>query len=374
MEWSLRNRIANWFGKIPGERRRRTALDSALLIEHCPEGIVHTRDGVIAYVNPALLQAFDCPATDLVGRPLTEFLPLRDRQAWLALLAQFHQGRTGGMIDGEFTVRSGNGKSRRDVIVRLCPASRRTSNEVIVFVEDVTGLRRSEGALRDHARRLRQLARQVIDVQEAERRHLARELHDEIGQQLTLLKMFLLDDRPDRLPDHSRLQQAVEQVETLTSQVRSLSLDLRPSMLDDLGLVAAVRWFVKRTAAVTGLVFDAELPESFPRLPPEAETAFFRVAQESINNIVKHAEADRVSMRLACGDSRITMEIADNGMGFDGQSLLRAAHEGFGGGLLGMQERAALVGADVDITSSPGSGCCIRMTLPFSVVTAPAQA
>lgn len=371
MELSIISRTVNRLRHAWPAKQRTCGLDSRVLIDCCPEGIVHARNGVIVQVNQALLQAFECMADEIIGRPLTNFLPLRDRAAWLELLEKLRQTQAGEHVEGEFSVRTENGTRRRNVILRLCRAGTgetvasetgtSEAGQLIVFVEDITGLRRSEGALRDHARRLRQLARQVIDVQEAERRHLARELHDEIGQQLTLLKMSLLEARNGQ---HKGLRQAVEQVEFLTSQVRSLSLDLRPSMLDDLGLVAALRWYVNRTADVTGLVFEAELPGDFPRLSPEAETAFFRVAQEAVNNAVKHAQASQIGLRLSFDTAETLLEISDNGVGFEAVALLQSAHDGSGGGLLGMQERAALVGAAVRITSKPAGGCQVRMRMP----------
>lgn len=359
MEMSTFRRMRGWIGNLLSGVSGEYWPDSRLLIESCPEGIVHARDGVIVHVNPALLQAFDCDSRDLLGQPLTGFLPSRDRSAWLELLDDLREAPAGQFVESEFTVRTRNGAAHRQVILRLARNEVAGREQLIVFVEDVTGLRRSESALRDHARRLRELARQVIDVQEAERRHLARELHDEIGQQLTLLKMSLLAESRD---SSAKLLPAIEQVDALTSQVRSLSLDLRPSMLDDLGLVAALRWYVKRTQEVTGLEFDADLPESFPRLSPDLETAFFRVAQESINNAVKHSQAHCVSIGLGYSDARATLSVSDDGAGFDSSELLRAAHEGSSGGLLGMQERAALVGADVQVFSEPDRGCQVIMT------------
>ena len=223
-------------------------------------------------------------------------------------------------------------------------------------VWDATDGRRGEAALRDYARRLRQLSRQVIEVQEEERRHLARELHDEIGQQLTILRLQLDDARCEA---GGRLDDAVQTVAALTEQVRTLSLNLRPSMLDDLGLVAALRWYVSRAASVATFRVEVDIDEMLPRLPPDIETLYFRVAQEAITNVMRHAGASRLSVQLQRRGIFLKLEIIDDGRGFI------AARAGTGAGLLGMHERASISGAALEIQSSPGEGTHLRLSLPF---------
>src|SRR5690606_17910427 len=182
---------------------------------------------------------------------------------------------------------------------------------VLGAVRDVTDSRRGEAALRDYAWRLRELSRQIIAVQEEERRRLARELHDEIGQLLTILRLQLEKLRAGGVRDDN-LEGAVQSVTLLTQQVRSMSLDLRPSMLDDLGLVPTLRWYVQRAVAVADLELDLVIDDALPRLPPQVETLYFRIAQEAVTNTLRHAAATRLSVRLTLERGVLVLEVADD--------------------------------------------------------------
>jgi PAS domain S-box-containing protein len=216
--------------------------------------------------------------------------------------------------------------------------------------------------------RLQTLSRQLIGVQEAECRRLARELHDEIGQALTAVKINLevaqnLADTPALGP---RLEESVGLIESTLQQVRDLSRDLRPSLLDDLGLVAALRWYVNRQAQRAGFIpqFVADPLET--RLSPDLETACFRVAQEALTNVARHAQAQHVSVELRPGPPELQLIIRDDGVGFDVRAALERAAHGASLGLLGMQERVLLVGGQIDIESTPAQGTEIRARFPMS--------
>lgn len=219
-----------------------------------------------------------------------------------------------------------------------------------------------ERVLRDYARRLRRLSRQVLEVQENERRNLARELHDEIGQQLTFVKLSL--SRLARSERGEPVDDALNAVSSLMQQVRTLSLDLRPSMLDDLGLGATLRWYVGRITQLSALETHLEIDPLFPRLSCEAETLFFRVAQEAITNIMRHAAARTLRLTLTCTAEAVELRIADDGVGFSPDLARCAASEGRSSGLLGMHERAALGGAELTIESKQGLGTSIRLVMP----------
>jgi signal transduction histidine kinase len=216
--------------------------------------------------------------------------------------------------------------------------------------------------------RLQALSRRLLEVQEVERRHLARELHDEIGQALTLVKINL--GTVQRLlgpsPLASSLDECMATIESALQQVRDLSLDLRPSLLDDLGLVPALRWYVHRQAKLTGLPieFTAD-PELERELPADVEIACFRVAQEALTNIMRHAQAEHVSLALEREEDQLTLTVRDDGVGFDVAGALRRSERGYSIGLLGMQERAHLVGGEIAIKSSPGHGAVIRARFPL---------
>ena len=215
--------------------------------------------------------------------------------------------------------------------------------------------------------RLQTLSRKLMEVQEVERRHIARELHDEIGQVLTAVKISLqtIQRLPEASPVASHLDESVNIASQALQQVRNLSLDLRPSMLDDLGLVAALRWYVDRVGRRTGLVAHFVSDPLSERLPPEIENACFRIAQEALNNVAKHAKASSVTVELRQTDHSLTLSVRDDGLGLDVVAARERASGGQSFGLLGMQERVLLVGGEIEITSAPGAGTEILAQFPL---------
>ena len=163
---------------------------------------------------------------------------------------------------------------------------------------------RAEGKLKESRQRLQVLSRRLVEVQETERRHLARELHDEIGQALTATEMNLqaLLQSPGTDALAPRLKESLQVVERVQEQVHDLSLNLRPSMLDDLGLEPALRWYTERQAALAGLQAEVRADPLEQRLDPMIETECFRVAQEALTNVVKHAKARTVTVELSKND------------------------------------------------------------------------
>jgi PAS domain S-box-containing protein len=224
---------------------------------------------------------------------------------------------------------------------------------------DITERKRAELALRETSDRLQKLSRRLLAVQEQERRRLARELHDEIGQLLTGLS-FRLDAAakatPAEIPE--RLAEARALVRELTAQVRELSQGLRPSLLDDLGLGPALDWLVSRFCAQTGLCGEVNAGR-LGRYPPEVETAAYRIVQEALTNAARHASADTVEVRLSGDAAGLAVDIVDNGCGFDPASSPSGT-----GGLSGMRERAELLGGTLAIESAPGAGTRVTARLP----------
>jgi PAS domain S-box-containing protein len=220
---------------------------------------------------------------------------------------------------------------------------------------------------------LEALSRRLVVVQETERRSVARELHDEIGQTLTAVKISLQTIR--RLPEitDSILAETISTVERSLQQVRSLSLDLRPSLLDDLGLVPAVRWYLNHQAQRTGLRVQLTADSIQARLLPELELACFRIVQEAMTNVMRHAQAQRVWVELQqqpagaeSGQAAVlSLTIRDDGMGFDVRTARERAAHGQSLGLLGMEERAHLIGGQIQIESGPAQGTRIHARFPL---------
>lgn len=214
---------------------------------------------------------------------------------------------------------------------------------------------------------LRSLSRRLIEVQESERRRFAFELHDEIGQSLTALKLNLeLADASMSGPAVTRLRDGIDLADRVLKQVRSMSLDLRPSLLDDLGLSAALRWYVPQQAQRAGIVADVIADLGADRLPAPVETACFRVVQEAVTNVLRHARASRVSVGAHAFADRVELWIEDDGSGFDVAAARQGIHEGRSLGLLGMEERVSLVGGKLSIDSAPGRGARVHITCPLA--------
>ena len=236
---------------------------------------------------------------------------------------------------------------------------------VVTFV-DISERRRVEEELRETAARLQVLSRRLVEVQEEERRHLARELHDEIGQALTAIGIGLQAAKKARVDAvASYLDDCIGLVDGAIRQVRHLSLDLRPPMLDDLGLVATLRWYVDRQAQRAGYRARFISDAAEIRLDPAIATAAFRVAQEALTNVARHAKARRVRVSVRRRDGSLRLVVRDDGVGFDTGAALRHGARGSGLGLLGMRERAALLGGRIDVRSLPGRGTRVLLTIPL---------
>lgn len=216
--------------------------------------------------------------------------------------------------------------------------------------------------------RLSILSRRLLDIQESERRHIARELHDEIGQILTAIKINLQTAHKlagtDKIETH--IVEGVELVEEAIQHVRKLSIDLRPSMLDDLGLLPALRWYVDRQAQRYGFQAKVIAEGINQRFQSEVEITSFRVTQEALNNIVKHANATYVEIKLHIEDGNLHLQIIDNGSGFVLHTAIKKGMQGESMGLLGMQERAELAGGKIKILSKPGSGTTVYAIFPLN--------
>jgi signal transduction histidine kinase len=211
--------------------------------------------------------------------------------------------------------------------------------------------------------RLQALSRRLLDVQETERRHIARELHDEVGQVLTGVKLLLEMSRSSPVESvGARLEQALALVDELAARVQELSLDLRPAMLDDLGLLPTLAWHFGRYTRQTKVQVDFKYIGLERRVAPEIETATYRIVQEALTNVARHADVGEVSVRLWLDQDALRVQIEDEGVGFDFEDALAA---GITGGLSGMQERATLLGGELRVESTPGAGTFLLAEFPL---------
>lgn len=231
-------------------------------------------------------------------------------------------------------------------------------------VRDISERKRAQEASRTYSRRL-------IEAQEAERRRISLELHDQVGQILTAVKMNLhalqkTCAEPEILKS---IQENLSVIDEAADQVRDLSVDLRPALLDDFGLVVAVRWYLERQAKATGLAaeFSSLSLDEDDRFCAELETACFRIVQEGVTNVIRHARAKRISVRLERTGADLMLVIADDGIGFNVKSMLADGQGVATLGLRGMEERAQAVGGTLLIDSAPGLGTQVCVSLPVAL-------
>jgi len=228
-------------------------------------------------------------------------------------------------------------------------------------------LHSTRATLRESRARLEALTRRLLAVQETERRTIARELHDEVGGVLTAVKLNVLSLRGKRADaaGEAAFADSLALVDGAIQTVRSLSLDLRPAVLDDLGLIPALKWYCERQAQRAGITIDLTLDAIDLKAAPQLESACFRIVQESVTNALRHANARRIQVALRRGDSSFELEIADDGGGFEAAAAQSRGRSGESSGLLGMEERAKLLGGRLNIDSAPGSGA--RVLVEFAV-------
>jgi len=240
-----------------------------------------------------------------------------------------------------------------------------TANEELAAANRELDLHRAEQERLAQQRRM--LLNRVITAQEEERRRIARELHDETGQSLTALGLGLeaaieeLGSSPQQSVDR-RLESLAHVASDAIEELDRLVLDLRPAQLDHLGLVATLRWYATRVNSQSELKTQLEVRGRAQRLQPEVETALFRIAQEALTNVLRHANAKQVEVVLSFESELLSLEVTDDGVGFDAGAT-NAAPSSLG--LIGMRERAHLVGGVLVVRSRPGEGTRVSVTVPL---------
>lgn len=235
----------------------------------------------------------------------------------------------------------------------------------IAILEDITERKKAEeersklfAEVHEADNQLRLLSRRLLETQESERKNISRELHDEIGQTLTAAKINLqsIERKVKSSETKKELGVAISFLEQSLQQVRDMSLNLRPSILDDLGIESALGWLVKRTAESAKFKFDLEFNLAGLELPKDLQLNCYRIAQEALNNVVKHSEAKKAVVSLTLVNDAIHLRISDDGKGFNVNELRGQALKGRSLGILSMEERTQLAGGEFKITSSKKGG------------------
>lgn len=351
------------------ERSFRQSVDLVRhLVEVSPAGIaLLDTDWRVVSASPALCRMLQTDSARMVGQPLPTLLHADENQC--NALCDWLGG--GARHELEQEVRRADGNL---LLVRIIPASLPAGSGdgpgLLLVFEDETVRHRHESQLEYYARSLEDAGRRQLDALERERRDIARELHDGLGQLLTAVRLRLnnglaTDDRAERL---GLLKQADDEIGQALDDVRRLSRNLRPSALDDFGLDAALRWLVESVTSALAKppALDIRIADLDRQLDPEIETACFRIAQEALTNAVKYARANTIRVELVAGGEGLSLEVSDDGSGFDVAVAREAASNGKSFGMVSMRERAHLVGGTLTICSAPDAGTQITAWLPYS--------
>ena len=385
---------------------RRGEAELAELLENAPEGVYQTgRDQRILWANKALLNLFGYAAEEYIGQSAAAFCAHGD--VWPNLWAKLMRREEVHDFPAEFRCKDGttrhvlihaNGLWEEDNLVRtryfvrdvtaqkeMESALRKAHDELEMrVIERTAELEQKNLQIREQADKLastnqglRDLSARLLQVQDEERRHIARDLHDSTGQTLAFLAMALstLESQARKLsPELAKgLADNAELVRQVSVELRTLSYLLHPPLLDEVGLGSALRWFVDGFGKRSGILVDLELPGDLGRLPRDLETAIYRVVQECLTNIHRHSQSPVAAIRLTEIIGKVVLEVSDQGKGIDPQKLSRIASSCAPGvGLRGIRERIQNFQGDIEITSD-AKGTRIKVVIPTDGNPSPGQ-
>jgi PAS domain S-box-containing protein len=344
------------------------------IIETAMDAIITVNEAQrVVLFNAAAEKVFGYSRDAVLGQSLDRLLPQRLRSGHGSQMRRFGETGTTARRMGDKTVLMGLRADGGEFPIEASISHLEQDGHRLytVILRDVTERVRADDALRHSREELQELAAAAHSVREQEKGRIARELHDELGQGLTALKMDIawLAERlsPGEQAQHDKLAGMQAMLDGTVAATRRISADLRPLILDDLGLVPAAEWLAQNFTQRTGVPceFAAEIDD----LPLEhnSATAVFRMLQESLTNIARHAGATQVEVTLEREEDSVLLTVRDNGRGFAAGDPRKPGSYG----LLGLKERTYLLGGRLEISSSPGEGTTVKLRIPFS--TNPAE-
>lgn len=325
------------------------------IFEFAPDSmLVINNSGKIARANSQVEKMFGYAPSEIVGKSILDLMPERFRENHILYQENFMQNSHLREMGGGrqlYALRKDGSEFPVDII--LSPVKTDDATFVIAVIRDIERRTRNEEALRNYAEQQKVISRRLLEVQEAERRHLALELHDEIGQKLTGLKLTLeMVARQNAESDSIKLAQNL--VNEVMAKVRKLSLDLRPATLDHLGLLPAFLWLIRNYTVQTNIEIDFNHTAiEGRRFSTEIETSVYRIAQEALTNIARHAGVETAKVRIWCDESSVNLTIEDDGTGFDVKQVLAAGNST---GVAGMRERVLFLDGDFQIETAKNKG------------------
>ena len=383
------------------KRAERAAGLLAAIVDSSDDAIISKNlNGVITSWNKGAERLFGYTADEAIGQNITLIIPTDRRGEETEIIARIKRGER---VDHFETVRIRKDRTLLDISLTISPVKDLNGNVTGAskVARDITDRKRAEQVLRESESRLRTLSEkldsevrartrelelrnadvlrqshqlrelswQMLRIQDDERRHIARELHDSAGQLLTVLAMNLSTlsrKARDKAPELAEAaDEARELVHQLTSEIRTNSYLLHPPLLDEEGLQSAVSWYVRGLAERSGLDIAFKISDGFGRLPREMELAVFRLVQESLTNIHRHSGSKRAEIEIFRTPEQVLLEVRDEGKGISREKLADIQSRGAGFGIRGMRERARQFDGELTIDSN-GQGTLFRVTIPMS--------
>jgi len=336
------------------------------IVELTPEGILTLdRRGCITSCNPGFSRLTGYSKEELVGRHFTKLEQLRRQD--IPLFRKIFQTSVTGRVPKPFEIitKHKNGNSiTGEIHIGKTKKDGKTVGLQIVAI-DITERKRAEEETRQSREEFRNLSAHLQSVREQERRRIAREIHDDLGQKLTALKMdvFWMSKRftEDQRILLEKARSMSRMIDQTIATVKRISTELRPGLLDDLGLAAAIEWQAREFQLRTGVSCEVEIGSENMRFPQDLSVSAFRIFQEALTNVTRHSRATRVAVRLIKKDDFLLLEVSDNGRGITREQI----HHPNSLGIIGMRERASSIGGDVEIDRGKTGGTSITMKIPL---------
>ncbi len=344
---------------------RESETKYSTLVEDALIGVYIIKDGKIEIANDKFAAIYGYDKAELIGMDSAMLVHPEDRN----LVKELREKRLAGeKVPSEYEIRGLKKNGETIWVMRSLSVINFEDGPAIAgIVQDLTKRREAEEALRESDKELRILSNQLLSAEEKERKRMARELHDGIGQALSAIK-FSVENSLRNLRDSpyeselKSLEALIPLAQKTIEEVRRIVKDLRPSILDDLGILATITWFCREFQNVyADIRINRELEIQEIDIPSPLKTVIYRILQEALNNVAKHSQADRVDLKLQKEQNSTELIVRDNGIGFDLNRTisLHASRRGFG--LASMRERAELSGGKFAIRSEPGDGTTIRV-------------
>ena len=336
-----------------------------LMVETIDEGAATLADdGTVLYANRSFAEIFDIPLEKFIGAPLNDFVFGEDRELLASLIADANIN----IVRGEIRLDS-HRQRPRTIRLTLSPVREQGGHTICVVATELTELIETNEALRVSELSLRQLSARLLKLQDEERRRIARDLHDTTGQKIAVLSMTL--DRLAKLVDTGKvdvkdaLTESREVVGKIGEEIRTLSYLLHPPLLDECGLASAVLWYAEGFKKRSGIHLSVSIDEELARLTTDAETALFRVLQESLTNVHRYSGSPSAEIRIFQSPSKVHLEIVDHGKGVKGgtERSTFAGAPTLGVGIPGMRERIRQLGGQLEVEFS-NEGARVYATLP----------